>query len=66
MAPWEDFESAFKFNRKYAYDTPTIEQIRSNRKSLENVLFVDRLLRVLGINSGTALYPLLSLSLHRF
>ncbi|KAK2759851.1 hypothetical protein FQN54_002585 [Arachnomyces sp. PD_36] len=57
MAPWEEFDSAFQFNKKYAYDGQTVEQIRSNRQSLENVLFVDRLLRLLGINAASRVYP---------
>jgi hypothetical protein len=56
MAPWEEFESTFRNNKKVAYAGQTIEQIRSNRQALENVLFVDRLLRVLGINAGMKLY----------
>ncbi len=44
MAPWEDFNQIFSFNKKYHYDAKVIDQITSNRRALENQLFADRLL----------------------
>ncbi|OJJ48686.1 hypothetical protein ASPZODRAFT_130795 [Penicilliopsis zonata CBS 506.65] len=57
MAPWEDFDSIFRFNKNFVYDGKIIEQILSNRRALENQLFVDRLLGLLGVKSVTKLYP---------
>ncbi|KAJ5115829.1 hypothetical protein N7456_000177 [Penicillium angulare] len=57
MAPWEDFNHIFSFNKKYHYDAKVIEQITSNRRALENQLFADRLLGLLGIKGVTKVYP---------
>ncbi|KAL5343403.1 nuclear pore complex assembly-domain-containing protein [Aspergillus crustosus] len=60
MAPWEEFESIFSFNKNFTYDGKVIEQILSNRRALENQLFADRLLELLGVQSVTKLYPPIS------
>lgn len=52
MALWEDFDHIFSFNKKYHYDAKVIDQIVHNRKALENRLFADRLLGLLGIKGG--------------
>lgn len=52
MAQWEDFNQIFSFNKKYSYDSKTVDQIVSNRHALENRLFADRLLGLLGIKGG--------------
>lgn len=56
MAPWEQFEATFYFNKSIAYDKKTVEQILVNRRSLENQLFIDRLLGLLGVKGGTYLF----------
>ncbi|KAL4808850.1 nuclear pore complex assembly-domain-containing protein [Aspergillus unguis] len=60
MAPWEDFDSIFFFNKNFTYDGKVIEQILSNRRALENQLFADRLLQLLGVQAVTKLYPPIS------
>lgn len=55
MAPWEQFEATFQFNRNIAYDKKTVDQILANRRALENQLFIDRLLGLLGVKGGTCL-----------
>ncbi|PIG78964.1 hypothetical protein AARAC_010147 [Aspergillus arachidicola] len=52
MAPWEDFDSVFSFNKNFTYDGKVIEQILSNRRALDNQLFADRLLGLLGVKAG--------------
>lgn len=53
MAYWADFDNIFNFNKKYHYETKVVELIVNNRKVLENQLFADRLLGLLGIKGGT-------------
>ncbi|KAA8647212.1 hypothetical protein EYZ11_006841 [Aspergillus tanneri] len=57
MAPWDDFDAIFYFNKNFVYDGKVIEQIISNRRALENQLFVDRLLGLAGVKTVTKLYP---------
>ena len=52
MAPWEDFDTIFYFNKNFAYDDKIIDQILSNRRALENQLFADRLFGLLGVQAG--------------
>jgi hypothetical protein len=52
MAPWEEFDTTFSFKEDCTYDTKVIDQILSNRQALDNLLFIDRLLKVLGIDAG--------------
>ncbi len=52
MDEFEDFDSVFDFKNDYAYDHKIIEAILANRRTLENELFLDRLLRVLGVKQG--------------
>ena len=44
-----NFEAIFSFNLDITYDQKTINEIYHNRGSLENELFVDRLLKAFGI-----------------
>lgn len=60
MAPWEDFDTIFSFNKNFTYDGKVIEQILSNRRALDNQLFADKLLELLGVQSVTKLYPPIS------
>lgn len=53
MAPWEEFDAIFHFNKNFTYDGKVIAQIIKNRGALENQLFADRLLELLGVQSGT-------------
>ncbi|KAE8356576.1 hypothetical protein BDV28DRAFT_154583 [Aspergillus coremiiformis] len=57
MAPWEEFDSVFSFNKNFTYDGKAIEQILSNRRALDNQLFADKLLGLLGVKAVTKLYP---------
>lgn len=52
MDEFEDFESVFSFEPDYTFDHKIVEVILANRRTLENELFFDRLLRVLGIRQG--------------
>jgi len=52
MAPWENFDQVFSFNKKYAYEPKVFDQIIANRRSLDK-LFADRLLELFGIQGGT-------------
>lgn len=52
MAPWDDFDTIFYFNKNFTYDGKVIEQIVANRRALENQLFADRLLGLLGVKAG--------------
>jgi protein ELYS len=58
MAPWEEFDTTFSFKDDYTYDAKVIDQILSNRQALDNLLFIDRLLKVLGIDAGDTQSPL--------
>ncbi|OJJ56844.1 hypothetical protein ASPSYDRAFT_155497 [Aspergillus sydowii CBS 593.65] len=57
MAPWEEFDAIFHFNKNFTYDGKVIAQIIKNRGALENQLFADRLLELLGVQSVTNIYP---------
>ncbi|PGH16590.1 hypothetical protein AJ79_01696 [Helicocarpus griseus UAMH5409] len=57
MAPWEDFDATFSSKRDFTYDSRTYDQIIANRRALENVLFVDRLLKALNIDAASRVYP---------
>ncbi|KAI5290038.1 hypothetical protein KEM54_002605 [Ascosphaera aggregata] len=57
MEFWAEFDQVFAFERNVAYDSKLIARIEANKKSLENTLFVDRLLRALNIDTASQLYP---------
>ncbi|KAL1962332.1 hypothetical protein VTN77DRAFT_9823 [Rasamsonia byssochlamydoides] len=57
MAPWEQFEATFYFNKDFTYDGKVVDQILASRRALENQLFVDRLLTLLGVKAVQKIYP---------
>ncbi|KAG5287135.1 hypothetical protein I7I48_02991 [Histoplasma ohiense] len=57
MAPWEEFDATFYFKRDSSYDSKTVDLIIANRRALENILFVDRLLKALNIDAASRVYP---------
>lgn len=63
MAPWHDFDSIFYFNKGFIYDGKVIEHIVSNRRALENQLFVDKLLALTGVKAGMLSRPSQQLAL---
>jgi Nuclear pore complex assembly len=52
MSSWESFDLTFQFNRDLTYDKKLIDRINGNRRSLENQLFIDRLLGLMGVQAG--------------
>lgn len=52
MEDFDQFEAVFGFTSDVAYNQQTIDDIIRNRRALENVLFIDRLLRALGIEKS--------------
>lgn len=52
MASWEDFDVTFHFNRNFTYDKKLVDTINGNRRALENQLFIDRLLGLMGVKAG--------------
>ncbi|KAI4157324.1 MAG: hypothetical protein LQ342_008371 [Letrouitia transgressa] len=57
MADFDSFDDVFSFNLHYAYDEQTTNKIIKNRRSIEQQLFVDRLLKALGIDQASRVYP---------
>lgn len=52
MSSLESFDLTFQFNKDFHYDKKVIDQINGNRRSLENRLFIDRLLDLMGVKAG--------------
>lgn len=52
MGDFEKFEHVFGSKTDNTYHQRTIDDINHNRQALENELFIDRLLRTLGIDKG--------------
>ena len=52
MDDFDDFEVVFGNNSNIAYETTVANGIKGRRHSLENELFIDRLLRALGVQKG--------------
>lgn len=50
----DDFEVVFGNNSNIAYEKPVADDIKQRRRSLENELFIDRLLKALGVQKGTS------------
>ena len=48
----DDFEVVFGTNSNIAYDETAANDIKRRRRSLENELFIDRLLKALGVQKG--------------
>ncbi|KAL8973738.1 MAG: hypothetical protein Q9197_002025 [Variospora fuerteventurae] len=57
MDDFEVFEELFSFDPIFAYNEQTVNKILKCRRSMENELFIDRLLKTLGIEQGHDLYP---------
>ena len=54
MDDFDDFEVVFGSNSNIAYETSAADGIKSRRCTLENELFIDRLLKALGVQKGTS------------
>lgn len=52
MDDFDDFESVFGSNPNIAYDEETRRKVLQHRRSLDNELFIDRLLKALGVSKG--------------
>lgn len=52
MDDFEVFEELFSFDPIFAYNEQTVNKILKCRRSMENELFMDRLLKTLGIEQG--------------
>ena len=52
MDDLDDFEAVFGNNTNIAYEKSAVDAIKKKRQSLENELFIDRLLKALGIREG--------------
>ena len=52
MADFYDFSEVFGSNPNVAYDEQSRAKIHHNRQLLENELFIDRLLKALGVRKG--------------
>lgn len=52
MGDFNKFEDVFAFNPDVAYKQQTIDDILRHRRTLENVLFIDRLLTALSIDKS--------------
>lgn len=48
----DDFEIVFGKNSNIVYEKPAADVIKQRRRSLENELFIDRLLKALGVQKG--------------
>ncbi|KAL8718966.1 MAG: hypothetical protein Q9225_003959 [Loekoesia sp. 1 TL-2023] len=57
MDNFEIFEDLFAFDPDYGYSEQTIDKILKCRRSMENELFIDRLLKTLGIAQAIRTYP---------
>ncbi|CAF9942678.1 MAG: hypothetical protein ALECFALPRED_009907 [Alectoria fallacina] len=53
----DDFEVVFGNNSNIAYEGTAANDIRQRRSTLENELFIDRLLKALGVQKVTRSYP---------
>ena len=52
MDDFDDFENVFGSSSTIAYEKSAAEDIVQRRHSLEDELFIDRLLKALGIQNG--------------
>lgn len=53
MFDYEEFDDVFGAGEDVAYDGKAVKKIRDNRAALEGELFIDRLLKALGLSKGT-------------
>ena len=54
MEELDDFEVVFGNNSNIACETPAVNDIRQRRCSLDNELYIDRLLKALGVQKGVS------------
>ena len=54
MDDFDDFEAVFGKSSNIAYEKSAVGDIKQRRGSLENDLFIDRLLKALGIHKGVS------------
>lgn len=54
MDDFDDFEVVFGNNSNIAYEKPAVDDTKQRRRSLENELFIDRLLKALGVQKGVS------------
>ena len=52
MDDFDDFEVVFGSSTNIAYERSVAGDIKQRRRSLENELFIDRLLKALGVQDG--------------
>ncbi len=52
MADYSQFHAVFPLEGQKPYDTNGVREIETYRKSFHGVLFIDRVLRALGIGEG--------------
>lgn len=52
MDDFDDFEVVFGNSPNIAYEKSVAGDIKQRRRSLENELFIDRLLKALGVQNG--------------
>ncbi len=58
MDEFNEFENVFGSNPNIAYDEETRRKVLQHRRSLDDELFIDRLLTALGISEGRAINPM--------
>ena len=54
MDDFDDFEFVFGNSPNIAYEKSAVIDVKMRRDSLDNELFIDRLLKALGIQKGTS------------
>ena len=52
MEDFDQFKAVFGSRPDITYDQQTIDHVLRNRRLLENELFIDRLLKALGVEKG--------------
>ncbi|KAL9589990.1 MAG: hypothetical protein Q9203_001186 [Teloschistes exilis] len=54
---WAEFDQVFAFDPVFAYGEQTINKIVKSRRSMDNELFIDLLLKTLSIKGPSEVYP---------
>ncbi|CAL3971831.1 unnamed protein product [Diplocarpon coronariae] len=57
MFNYQNFEEVFAFDAECVYDEHTVSEIVENRKALESPLFIDRVMKMLGIVRPQKYFP---------
>lgn len=57
MFDYQDFQQVFPAGAQLPYDKELLTEIDHSRKTFEGVLFIDRVMKALGISKGLSLYP---------